>query len=104
MAIDKNYRESALSQAKKIAFRYINNPVVNGTKVTDILVILKDHSVYLNTPIESLQEYAERIKTEIVVVMKNGKVLEENEKVSEEKTEVSEESNEDKPKKNKTKK
>lgn len=104
MAIDKNYKETSLSQAKKIAFRYINNPVVNGNKVTDILVILKDHSVYLNTPIESLQDYAERMKTEIVVVMKNGKVLEENEKVSEEKTEVSEESNEDKPKKNKTKK
>lgn len=111
MAIDKNYKETDLTIAKRIAEKYIKNPVIdtNGDgkitkKVTDILVLNKEHSVYINTPIESLQPYADKIKATITVVMKDGKVLEEKENVSEEKPEVSEEPKEEKPGKNKTKK
>lgn len=98
--IDKNYRESELSIAKKIAAKYINNPVIdldgsgkNSKKVTSILVINREHSVYVNTPIESVQAYADKIKATVTVVMENGKVLEEKKDSEPVKKEVTVEEN-----------
>jgi uncharacterized NAD(P)/FAD-binding protein YdhS len=84
--IDKNFKPSDLSVAKKIAQKWISNPVidingdgVNTVKVKSIYVINKTFAVYLNSDLETITDEAERNKATVTVVMENGVVLEETE-------------------------
>lgn len=94
--IDKNFKESDLSLSKKLAAKWISNPVidvdgsgVNTIAVKSIYVILKNSSVYLNSDLVAITEFADRNNTNVTVVMENGKVLSDSlETIEEEITET----------------
>lgn len=94
--IDKNFKESDLSLSKKLAAKWISNPIidvdgsgVNTITVKSIYVILKDSSVYLNSDLVAITEFADRNNTNVTVVMENGKVLSDSlETIEEEITET----------------
>lgn len=84
--IDKNFKPSDLSVAKKIAQKWISNPVIdvdgsgiNTTKIKSIYVVNKTFAVYLNSDLETITDEAEKNNTTVTVVMENGVVLEETE-------------------------
>lgn len=93
--IDQNKKPSALEVAKEIAKQYINRAKEEG--YTEIYVINKDRSVYLNSNLETIQEMALRTGAQVTVVMENGKLR--GEDASEETDEAKET-----PKKKNTKK
>lgn len=84
--INKNFKPSDLSVAKKIAQKWISNPVIdvdgsgiNTTKIKSIYVVNKTFAVYLNSDLETITDEAEKNNATVTVVMENGVVLEETE-------------------------
>jgi hypothetical protein len=83
--IDRNKKIPAIVIAKKIAEKYINNPIIDTfgdgkevKKIKNISVILEEHAVYLNTELEKVQDLAAKKKHTVIVVMENGKVIEDH--------------------------